>query len=499
MPGVPLGASGFFIEKSLQKVCKCGFGRCIFEATKQSKMNNEVLIRYAAFIAQKRHSVQDCGITPLWIPDAMFPHQRHVTELAIRRGRFANFLDTGLGKTLIELVIAENYVRHTNKPVLIMCPLAVAFQFLKDAEKFGIGDIEYSKDGKHSKKIVVCNYERIHYFDSSKFDCVILDESSILKNAEGKTREAVTNFMKKVKYRFLNTATPAPNDFVELGTSSEALGYLGYMDMLSKFFTNAEQGTISPQNIGTKWRLKGHAEKAFFDWVATWSITVRKPSDIGFDDSGYILPELVQNQHWVKNEKPLVVGGQYQMFNIVAKTNREILAERRATVEGRCEKAAELAAGHETSVYWVNLDDEADIIERLDQGAVQIKGPMSIEQKEEILLAFLDGGIKHLITKPRITAFGLNWQHCNHTTVFPSFSYEQYYQLIRRFLRFGQTKPVVCDLVFSDGQKRVLDALLAKAAKADQLFDTIRNATGNYEVVKKQFDKPVVLPSFLNK
>ena len=460
-------------------------------------MQEKSLAAYQKFLEAKRHSVQEFGITPTWIPDTMFPHQGHVSELSILRGRFANFLDTGLGKTFIELVIAVNYMRHTNKPVLIMCPLAVAFQFLKDAEKFGIDDIEYSKNGKYTKKIVVCNYERIHYFEPSDFDTVILDESSILKNAEGKTREAVTAFMKKVKYRFLNTATPAPNDFIELGTSSEALGYMGYMDMLSKFFKNTEGNTISPQNIGTKWRLKGHAERAFFDWVASWSISVRRPSDIGYDDSRYILPELVQNIHWVENKKPLIINGQHQLFNIVAKTNREILAERRATVEDRCIKAVELAASHETSVYWVNLDDEADIIERSDKGAVQIKGPMSIDQKEEILLAFLDGGIKHLITKPRITAFGLNWQHCNHTTVFPSFSYEQLYQLIRRFLRFGQEKPVIADLIFSDGQKRVMDALIAKMKKTDQLFETIKNATNGYKATTREFDKPVTLPSFL--
>lgn len=452
---------------------------------------------YNEFLHKKRHSVQDHGIKPLWIPDTMFDFQAHITDLSMRRGRFANFLDTGLGKTFIELVIAANYMQHTNKPVLIVCPLAVAFQSLKDAEKFGIDDIEYSKDGRYTKKIVICNYDRIHYFSPDDFYTVILDESSILKNDKGKTREAVTVFMKKVKYRFLNTATPAPNDFIELGTSSEALGYMGYMDMISRFFKNTEGNTISPQNIGTKWRLKGHAERAFFDWVASWSISIRKPSDIGYDDTRYVLPDLIQNTHWVENKKPLIINGQHQLFNIVAKTNREILAERRATVEDRCIKAAELASSHEMSVYWVNLDDEADIIERLDKDAVQIKGPMSIEQKEEILLAFLDGGIKHLITKPKITAFGLNWQHCNHTTVFPSFSYEQYYQLVRRFLRFGQTKPVTVDLVFSDGQERVRDALIAKAEKADQLFETIKNATNDYKSIISEFNKQITLPSFL--
>lgn len=454
--------------------------------------------RYALFIESKRHTTNDFGINPLWIPDQMFDFQKHVAELAIRKGRFANFLDTGLGKTFLELVIAQNYVQHTNKPVIILTPLAVAFQFIKDAEKFGIGDIEYSKDGKYTKKIVVCNYERIKHFDPANFDCVILDESSILKNADGATRQTVTAFMKKVKYRYLNTATPAPNDFVELGTSSEALGHLGYVDMLTRFFKNNDK-TIDPANIGTEWRLKGHAKDAFFQWVSTWSIIVRKPSDIGFDDSRYVLPELIENFHWIKNTKALTINGQHQLFNIVAKTNREILAERRATVEDRCEKAVELAAKHDTSVYWVNLDDEADIIEKLDPAAVQIKGPMSIEKKEEILLAFLNGEIKHLVTKPRITAFGLNWQHCNHTTLFPSFSYEQYYQLIRRFLRFGQTKPVVADLVFSDGQKRVMDAMIAKAKKADELYTRLReNVNNSFSIKQNGFDKQVLLPNFIS-
>lgn len=452
---------------------------------------------YNNFLETKRHSSSDYGIKPIWIPDTMFDFQAHVADLGIRRGRFANYLDTGLGKTFIELVIAANYLMHTNRPVLIPCPLAVAFQFVKDAERFGIDDVQYSRDGKFTKKIILCNYERLHYFNPNDFDCVICDESSILKNDKGKIRNQVNNFMKKIKYRYLNTATPSPNDFIELGTSSEALGYLGYTDMLTKFFRNNED-TISPQNIGVKWVLKGHAEDAFFRWVASWSISVRKPSDIGFDDSRHILPRLIENYHWVENKKPLIINGQHQLFNIVAKTNREVLAERRATVEARCEKAVELASGHETSVYWANLNDEADLIEELDNGAVQIKGPMTIEEKEEILLAFLDGGIKHLITKPTITAFGLNWQHCNHTTVFPSFSYEQLYQLIRRFLRFGQMFPVTADYIFSDGQVRVMDALMAKAKKADELYTRLQIETNQpFDIKGREFDKQITLPTFL--
>ena len=301
---------------------------------------------YLQFLESKRHSNINHGITPSWIPETMFDYQGYTADHIIRKGRAAAFLDTGTGKTFIELVVAVNYLRHTNKPVLILTPLAVAFQFLKEAEKFQIDDIEYSKDGKFKSKIVVTNYERLHYFNSADFDCVICDESSCLKNEEGATRVLVTSFLKKVKYRFLFTATPSPNDYTELGTSSEALGYLGYTDMLTKFFTNNED-TVSPQHIGTEWRLKGHAEDAFFQWVSGWSISMRKPSDLGFDDSRFILPELVTNYHAVQNRKPLVINGQFQMFNIVAKTNSEILAERKATIEDRCERAVELASGHD--------------------------------------------------------------------------------------------------------------------------------------------------------
>jgi hypothetical protein len=452
---------------------------------------------YLSFLERKRHSTQKHGIKPLWIPDKMFDFQKHIAEFSIEKGRCADFIDTGLGKTYIELVIAANYVRHSNRPVLIIAPLAVAFQFVREAEKFGIEDVEYSKMGKFTKKIIVCNYERLQYFDPNDFCAVILDESSILKNAKGAIKGMVTAFLKKVQYRYLATATPSPNDFIELGTSSEALGYMGHTDMLTKFFKNNED-TISPQNIGTKWLLKPHAKDAFFEWVSTWAISMRKPSDHGFSDEKHILPALIENDHWVKNEKPMVVGGQYQMFNIVARTNQEVLAERRATVYERCDKAIELASNHETSVYWCNLNDEADYIEKTDPNAVQIRGGMSIDEKEEMILAFLDGQIKHFVTKPKITGFGLNWQHCNHTTVFPGFSYEQYYQLVRRFLRFGQTKEVIVDRVFSDGQSRVFDSLVAKQEKSDELFEKLNtNVNRDFSVIARDHTKEIILPSFL--
>jgi len=234
------------------------------------------MTEYEKFIESKRHTTSDHGINVNYLPDSLFDFQAHVAEYSIKKGRCADFLDTGLGKTLVELVIATNYVRHTNKPALIITPLAVAFQFIKEAEKFGIDDIQYSKDGKYTSKIVVCNYERLEKFNANDFDCVILDESSILKNFDGAIKGQVTSFLKKVKYRFLFTATPSPNDYIELGTSSEALGYLGYTDMLTKFFKNNNNnsvkiGRIAAARQGVEWYLKPHAERDFWRWIASWS------------------------------------------------------------------------------------------------------------------------------------------------------------------------------------------------------------------------------------
>jgi hypothetical protein len=451
---------------------------------------------YQELLQAKRHVSNDYGIKPSFMPSQMFDFQTYVSEYSIKKGRCADFIDTGLGKTFIELVHAVNYVRHFNKPVLIITPLAVAFEFIKQAEKFGIDDIEYSKDGKFTKKIVVCNYERLHYFTASDFIAVILDESSILKNFDGAIKNQVTAFLKKVLYRFLFTATPSPNDFIELGTSSEALGYLGYTDMLTKFFTNNED-TISPQSIGTEWVLKGHARESFFKWVSGWSISMRRPSDLGFSNVNHTLPKLIINDHPVKNKNNMVVNGQIMLYNIVAKTQSEIQAEARATIETRCERAVELAAAHERTVYWCNLNPEGDLLERLDKNAVQIHGRMSLEEKEEILLAFSEDKIKKLITKAKMTAFGLNWQHCNHTVAFPTFSYEQWYQLVRRFWRFGQKSDVFADRVLSDGQVRIIQSLDVKAEKADELFTMLNSQLHqSFEVSQKGFYKEVALPKF---
>jgi SNF2 family DNA or RNA helicase len=461
-------------------------------------------MNYTEFLERKKHSSVDFGINTNFIPDSMFDYQKHVSQYAIKKGRCAIFLDTGLGKTIIELTIAKNYVNQTNKPVLIICPLAVAFQFVNEAEKFGIDDISYSKDGKYKTKIVVCNYERLEHFNSSDFDCVILDESSILKNFDGAIKSQITSFLKKVKYRYLFTATPSPNDYIELGTSSEALGYLGYMDMLSKFFKNNQNNVsklsrVAQARQGEEWYLKPHAEKSFWQWLSSWSISMRKPSDLGFSDELHILPELIENTTMVKNVNPLSVGNQLSMFALPAFGFAEIKAEVRATIHERCETAYQKAQQHDCSVYWVNLNDEASLILQLDKNAVEVKGKMNIDEKEEILLAFSSGDIKKLITKTSITAFGLNWQHCNHATYFPTYSYEQYYQAIRRFWRFGQKRNVFVDLILSDGQTRIMESLMIKKDKAIQMFENLTSQTNSdFKIQKKEFNKEIQLPSFLN-
>ena len=454
-------------------------------------------MEYKDFINSKRHLSGEFGFNPNYVPDIAFDFQAAIIEKAIVKGRMAVFADTGLGKTLIQISIANNIIRETNKRVIILTPLAVAFQFIKEANKLGIDDIEYSKDGKFTKNIVICNYERLHYFNPGDFVGCILDESSILKNFNGQIKNQVTAFVKKIPYRFLSSATPSPNDFIELGTSSEALGYMGYMDMLTKFFKSNQNSVDSNnRNIGEKFYLKPHAEADFFSWVNQWSMMIKKPSDLGFNDERYILPELIKNYHVVKNNRTVELDGQLMLFSKPAKSMTEVRKEQSDTVIQRCEQAIELAKG-KTSVYWCNLNDESSLLSELDTDSVEIRGSMSIEKKEDILVNFAEGNIQRIITKAKITGMGLNWQHCNHSVFFPTWSYEQYYQAIRRFWRFGQKKDVTIDIVVSDGQSRVMEALEQKTQKAQELYENlVSSVNGIVDLSTKQFNKQIILPNF---
>lgn len=456
-------------------------------------------MNYEKFLQQKQHSSGNFGFDAKYFPDISFDFQKYIIEKAVKKGRIGVFADTGLGKTLIQLSIAYNIVLHTNKRVLIITPLAVAFQFILEAEKIGISDIEYSKNGKFKSKIVLCNYERLHLFNESDFGACILDESSILKNFDGKIKNQINSFIKKIPYRFLSTATPSPNDFIELGTSSEALGYMGYMDMLTKFFkTNQNSVDSNNRNIGEKFYLKPHAEKDFFAWVNTWSLMIKKPSDFGFSDERHVLPPLTINDHMVENQSFVDAYGQMVLFTPIAKSMTEVRHEQKQTEKQRCEKAVQLSSSHETSVYWCNTNQESSFLKTMDKSAVEIIGSQSIEKKEEILLAFASGEIKKIITKAKITGMGLNWQHCNHSVYFPTWSYEQYYQALRRFWRFGQKNEVIIDRVVSDGQTRVLEALEQKTQKAIDLYENlILNVNNIYNHQSKEFDKKIIKPKFL--
>lgn len=433
---------------------------------------------YQEFLSCKSQDSWRDGFDPVWMPDFLFDFQKLLTEWAIQKGRCALFEDCGLGKTPQQLVWAENVVRKTNKPVLILTPLAVSYQTILEAEKFSI-EAHRSNDGKIHPGINVTNYERLHYFNPDNFSGVVCDESSILKSFDGAYRKEITEFMKKVRYRLLCTATAAPNDYIELGTSSEALGELGYTDMLGRFFKNEtsgiasssfRRGEIDPGGVVPKWRFKGHAEEPFWKWVCSWARAVRKPSDIGCDNDGFILPPLTEKEHLVTAEK-LAPG---MLFSIPAIGLKEQRQERRRTFEERCEKVASLVKDTgKSALVWCHLNDEGDLLERIIPDAVQISGKDCDESKEEKFISFVKGGIRILVTKPKIGAWGLNLQHCSHVTFFPSHSYEQYYQGIRRCWRFGQKNPVHVDIITTEGEIQVLKNLQRKAKAADNMFSNL--------------------------
>jgi len=424
-------------------------------------------------LERKRHAYDDLGFEPSFIPSDAFDFQRALITWAVKKGRSSIFADCGLGKSLMQLTFAENVVRQCAKPVLVMTPLAVAPQMVEEAAKFGIEACR-SNDGKFpsGSRVVVTNYERLHHFDPNDFVGAVCDESSILKNCDGIIKAQVTDFMRKTPYRLLATATAAPNDFVELGTSSEALGYLGHMDMLNRFFKNDLNNSATGRAYGAvvKWRLKGHAELPFWRWVASWARACRKPSDLGFDDSRFVLPNLVEEEHLV--EVATLADG--MLFALPAVGLKEQRDERRRSLADRCERVASLVNGTgEPAIVWCQLNDEADLAERLIPDARQVSGSMSDDAKESTFLDFAEGRLRVLITKPSIGAWGLNFQHCNHMTFFPSHSFEQYYQGVRRCWRFGQSRAVKVDIVTTEGEAGVLNNLKYKAAQADQMFSNL--------------------------
>ncbi len=437
-------------------------------------------MEYERYLESKVHASGNYGFDPLFLPDYLFDFQKYLVSWAIKKGRGSVFADCGLGKSPMELVWAQNVVEKTNGNVLLLTPLAVGSQMKREADKFNI-EAFHVRDGKIRGKITITNYEQLGKFSPGDFAGIICDESSILKNFNGKTKHQINIFVRKIPYRLLATATAAPNDFIELGTSSEALGYLGYMDMLSKFFKN-DTNNCATNRRGrfteeTKWRLKGHAHLSFWRWVSSWSRAIRFPSDFGFADDNFILPDFEEREHQLSCEGRDAGDA---LFVLPAQGLKEQREERRATIVDRCEKAAELVSAHsDYSVAWCNLNDEGDLLEEMIPGAVQVSGADDDESKEEKLSGFSSGEIKKLVIKPKIGAWGLNWQHCNHLTFFPTHSYEQFYQSSRRFWRFGQRRPVVCDMIFSDGDIRMVGNLKRKRVQALEMFENLIGEMNN--------------------
>ncbi|MEY4385346.1 MAG: hypothetical protein RLY20_629 [Verrucomicrobiota bacterium] len=422
---------------------------------------------YSVFLERKTHLENKAGFSPLFMPDFLFPFQRALTTWAIEKGRCAIFADCGLGKTPMQLVWAQNVVEKTCKPVLILTPLSVGAQTVREAEKFGI-EAKQSRDGKVAAPITVTNYQQLNKFDWQQFGGVVCDESSILKNFDGAIKGQVTDFMRKLPYRLLCTATAAPNDYIELGTSSEALGQLGFMDMLNRFFKKAEQTmSRSDEFRSGVYRFRGHAQHDFWRWVCSWARAVRKPSDLGFPDDYYRLPELQTSEHIItaRTRNPDF------LFDMPAIGLQEQRSERRRTIQERCEQAAALVVNTDKpAVAWCHLNEEGHLLEKMIPGAVEVEGNDSDEFKEEAFEAFASGKIRVLVSKPVIAGFGLNWQHCAHQTFFPSHSFEQWYQAIRRCWRFGQKNPVRVDVISSEGEAGVLSNMNRKSQQADQMF-----------------------------
>jgi len=420
---------------------------------------------YEELLARKRISFEPRGFEPPELHPSLFPHQRAVTQFSLATGSSAMFLDTGLGKSFAALEWGRCVVERTNKPVVMLAPLAVGPQHQREAERFGI-DAIYVRDGSEvtTPRIYITNYERIDNFITGDFAGVILDESSVLKSFTGKTTRKLIDLFAATPYRLCCTATPAPNDHTELGTHSEFLGVLRREEMLPRWFINDTADT-------GRWMIKGHAVKDFWRWVASWARCVSLPSDIGFPDDGYILPAITVTEHMVAADRSIDPGeetkgkfkGQQRLFRIPETSATSIHKEKRLTADDRADLVAECVDSdpNESWIVWVDTDYEADAVRERIPGAEEVRGSMLLATKEAKLDAFSRGDLRVLITKPSIAGYGLNWQHCARMAFAGlSFSYENYYQAVRRCWRFGQRRDVEVHIAMADTEaaiKRVID------------------------------------------
>jgi hypothetical protein len=427
-------------------------------------------ITYADFLARKSQLGESAGFEPLWMPSFLFDFQVHLVDWALRRGRAAIWADCGLGKTPMALVWAENVIRKTGGAVLIVTPLAVAAQFVREGEKFGI-EVTHSRDGKHHGGIVVTNYERLHYFDPADFIAAVGDESQAIKAFDGKRRKQVVRFFSKLPYRLLTTATPAPNDYIELGTASECLGIMTQSDMLGYFFRETKDMRHTVFKEGDFWNqckytFKPHSEIPFWKWIVGWARGCQKPSDLGFDDAKFILPPLHYKTHLV--DVPWTPPG--ELFPRPAISLVEQRDERKRTIPERCEVVRELVSHDRPVIVWCHYNEEGDYLEKIIPDCVQVAGKDTLDDKEARLTDFAAGNIRVLVTKGKIGCWGLNLQHCGDMTFFPTFSFEQVYQGVRRCWRFGRQGPVNVDIVTAPGESRVMEGLERKQQKAQTMF-----------------------------
>lgn len=412
---------------------------------------------YRRFLGGKRPSVIASGLSS--IPDlhpAMAPHQRDCVEFGLRQGRWGLFLDTGLGKTLCELEWCKHAAAATNGRALILAPLAVAAQHKREADKWGYENVRVIRDmSQVADGINICNYDRLDLIDADEFGAVALDESSILKSFTGKTTQHLISAFQHHRFRLAATATPAPNDHMEIGTHAEFLGIMGSNEMLSRFFIN------DTMEASQKWRIKRHAERDFWDWMASWARMAETPADLGHDASAYILPAMHVIRHKAAGDIRPAAGSLFA-GDVSATTMHDV---KRQTADARADMCASLAPHDGACVVWCDTDYEADAIKSRIPEAIEVRGSHSPDRKEDSLAAFADGSARVLITKPSVAGFGMNWQHCN-VMIFAgrSFSYEAWYQAVRRCWRFGQTREVTCHLIVAEGEAQIGRVIDRKSA-----------------------------------
>ena len=409
-------------------------------------------MEYKDFIKSKEYQRNVIEYTDdPWFPIDMFDFQKDCCHWALKRGKAALYMDTGLGKTISQLTWAYNIVEFTDKPVLVVAPLCVAQQTVREGVRFGIDTVYIREPQFTNARIHVTNYEMLKNFDPSKYGGIVLDESSILKGMNGKLRRFITDFAKDINFRLSCTATPSPNDYMELGTQSEFLGIMSQVEMLAMFFIHDGSDT-------SKWRLKGHGKNRFWQWLSTWAIVLRHPSELGYQAGGYDLPPVRYYEHIVETE------ADEGLFVDVAQGLQERNKARRDTVDDRVQKAIEIANSYdEPVIIWCHLNDESKALSGGIGQCVEVTGSDSPDKKEADLLGFTDGSILKLVSKPKIAGFGMNWQHCSKIVfVGLSDSWESYYQAIRRCWRFGQKDEVTVHIVSSDREGAVLDNIRRK-------------------------------------